>query len=87
MSNPPEAVSILKKKMGSFPILSRDIKHTFYHPVSQHISALSSSQLKKPDTKKIVDENRWKKVNAGERLLVYLAANAAFTWLYISRLA
>lgn len=47
MSNPPEAVSILrKKKKGSFPILSRDIKHTFYHPVSQHISALSSSQLK-----------------------------------------
>lgn len=94
MSNPPETVSILREKMGSFPILSRDIKHTFYHPVSQHISALSSSQLKKPskktnkqDTQRIVDENRWKKVNAGVRVLVYLAANAAFTWLYISRLA
>lgn len=39
------------------------------------------------DTKKIVDENRWKKVNAGVRVLVYLAVNAAFTRLYISRLA
>lgn len=37
--------------MGSFPILSRDIKHTFYHPVSQHISALSSSQLKTKQNK------------------------------------